>query len=163
LARCLIIGCGCRARGLAARLMERGHTIRGTSRRRDGLAAIESAGAEGVLADPDRVSTLVPALDHVSVACILLGTAAAPETALAALHGTRLEMMLERMLDTTVRGVLYEAAGTVDPALLAAGAARVRTACERSLIPHVVIEADPSDHRAWLDQAVGGVERLLSG
>ena len=29
---------------------------------------------------------------------------------LAALHGTRLEMLLERMLDTTVRGVVYERA-----------------------------------------------------
>ncbi len=30
-----------------------------------------------------------------------------------ALHGSRLEMMLERTIDTTVRGVLYEATGTL--------------------------------------------------
>ncbi|HEY5429184.1 MAG TPA: hypothetical protein VIK04_08705, partial [Solirubrobacteraceae bacterium] len=76
-------------------------------------------------------------------------------------HGTRLDMLLERMLDTTVRGIVYEAAGTVDPALLAAGAQRVRHACERSLIPYVLLDADPGDHTAWVPVAAAAVERAL--
>ena len=95
------------------------------------------------MGDPNLVGTLASALAHVGVACLLLGSAAGGAEQLAALHGTRLEMLLERMLDTTVRGVVYEAAGTVDPALLSAGADRVRHACDRSLIPYVVLTADP--------------------
>ena len=74
---------------------------------------------------------------------------------LAALHSTRLDMLLEKMLDTTVRAVVYEAAGTVDPELLAVGAARVRYWCERSLIPYVLLESDPADHEAWTEAAAG--------
>jgi hypothetical protein len=95
------------------------------------------------------------------VACILLGSATGTEEQLAALHGTRLDMLLERMLDTTVRGVVYQAAGSVDPALLSAGTGRVRYACERSLIPYEVLSADPAGDRGWLTEAVQAVQRAL--
>ena len=72
-------------------------------------------------------------------------------------------MLLERMLDTTVRGVVYEATGTVDPAVLASGAARVRHACERSLIPYVLLDADPADHAGWVQAADAAVDRALLG
>jgi hypothetical protein len=163
LARCLIIGCGCRGRALASALLERGHTVRGTSRDAGTRAEIESTGAEAVAGDPDRISTLVPAFEHASVACLLLGTATGSDEQLAALHGTRLEMLVERMLDTTVRGILYEATGSVDPELLEAGGERVRAACRRSLIPCVTLECDPSDHALWLRDALAGVQRLLEG
>ncbi len=80
---------------------------------------------------------------------------------LRALHTTRLAMLLEKMLDTTVRGVVYEAAGTVDPAVLSAGAGVVATACERSLIPYVLLTADPDDHDAWTPAALDAVQRAL--
>jgi uncharacterized protein YbjT (DUF2867 family) len=160
-ARCLIVGCGCRGRALTRALRTGGHAVRGTTRDPGRVAEIEAAGAEAFVGDPDRVATLGPALAHVGVACILLGTASGSEEALTALHGTRLDMLLERMLDTTVRGVVYEAAGSVDPVILAAGAARVRRACERSLIPHVILAADPADHDAWLAAATAAVDRAL--
>lgn len=122
---------------------------------------IEAAGAEAHVGDPDRIATLAPAFDHVGVACVLLGSARGRPAQLRALHGTRVDMLLERLLDTTVRGVVYEARGTVDPALLASGAARVRRACERSLIPYVLLSADPVDFEAWAGQAVAAVERAL--
>ena len=78
-----------------------------------------------MLADPDRVVTLVPALDHVAVACLLFGSASGSPEALEALHGPRLEMLLFRLIDTTVHGVLYEARAS-------AGSELVRRACERS-------------------------------
>ena len=161
MARCLIIGCGCRGQALARELRGDGHAVRGTTRVPDRTAAIEAAGAEPYVGDPDRVGTLFPALAHVGVACVLLGSADGTDEQLAALHSTRLDMLLEKMLDTTVRAVVYEAAGTVDPQLLAVGAGRVRHWCERSLIPYVLLESDPADHEAWTDAAASAVRRAL--
>jgi uncharacterized protein YbjT (DUF2867 family) len=163
LARCLIIGCGCRGRSLARELVASGHAVRGTTRSRANLAAIEDAGAEAVLGDPDVIGTLVRSFEHVGVAFVLLGSASGAPEQLAALHGTRLEMLLTRMLDTTVRAVVYEAAGSVDPALLEAGAARVRSVCEDSRIPYALLDADPEDHRAWLAAAAAAVTHTLDG
>lgn len=107
------------------------------------------------------MATLAPALEHVGVACLLLGSATGSRDQLAALHGTRLEMLLERMLDTTVRGVVYERQGTVDAELLRAGAERVVYACERSLIPYVLLDADPADHAGWAAAAADAVQVAL--
>jgi hypothetical protein len=111
--------------------------------------------------DPDRVATLAPALDHVTVACLLLGSATGPSERLQALLSTRLDMLLERMLDTTVRGVVFEGRGSALDELLRAGAERVRRACERSLIPFVLLEADPRDHGRWPSAAADAVQRAL--
>jgi nucleoside-diphosphate-sugar epimerase len=162
-ARCLIVGCGCRGLELTATLRAAGHAVRGTTRDQARCAEIEAAGAEPFVGDPNLVGTLAPALAHVGVACILLGSATGTDEHLAALHGTRLDMLLERMLDTTVRGVVYQAAGSVQPALLRAGAERVRYACERSLIPYELLAADPATHDGWVDQAVQAIERALLG
>jgi hypothetical protein len=113
--------------------------------------------------DPDRIATLTPALDQVTVACVLLGSAVASPAQLAALHGTRLEMLLSRMIDTTVRGMVYEAAGSVDADLLAAGAALVRGRCEDSRIPYALLDADPREHLAWIAAAVAAVQLALDG
>jgi len=164
LARALIIGCGCRGRLLAGELRARGHVVRGTTRRPEMLTVIEAAGADAVIADPDRVSTLAPALTHVTVACLLLGSASGSSAEVTALHGPRLAMMLLRMLDTTIRAIVYESAGTVEPQVLAAGAEMITTWCERSLIPFALLDAEPTaDHDAWLTSAVSAVERVLTG
>lgn len=163
MARCLIIACGCRGRLLARELIARGHSVRGTTRSPAGLAEIEAAGAEAALGDPDVIGTLVRSFEHVSVACVLLGSAEGAPEQVAALHGTRLDMLLARMLDTTVRGIVYEAAGSVDRDVLAAGAGLVRERCEDSRIPYVLLRADPADHRAWTAAAVGAVHSTLDG
>lgn len=161
MARVLIVGCGCRGRELTRALRARGHAVRGTTRDPGRRAEIEAAGAEAYVGDPDRVATLGPALAHVAVSCLLLGSAVGTDEQLAALHSTRLDMLLERMLDTTVRGIVYEAAGAVPAALRAAGADRVRHACERSLIPYALLTADPADRTGWLAAAGEAVERVL--
>jgi len=163
MARVLIVGCGCRGQALARALRERGHAVRGTSRSQERLAAIEAAGAEPWQGDPDRIATLSYALDGVTVLCWLLGSARGTAEQLDALHGMRLQMLLERSIDTTVRGVLYEAAGSAGAARLAAGAETVRRACARSEIPWALLEADPGggDWDGWLGAAVAAVERLL--
>jgi threonine dehydrogenase-like Zn-dependent dehydrogenase len=162
-ARCLIIGCGCRGLAVAASLRAGGHAVRGTTRDPDRRAEIEAVGVEAFVGDPDRVGTLSPALEHVGVACILLGSASGEPEQLAALHGTRLDMLLERMLDTTVRGIVYECAGTVPAAVLREGVTRVRYACERNLIPYALLAADPSDHERWTVAALTAVEDALMG
>jgi uncharacterized protein YbjT (DUF2867 family) len=160
-ARCLIIGCGCRGQQLARALIESGHVVRGTTRRPARRAAIEAAGAEAVVADPDRVATLVPALDHVSVACLLLGSATGSPEQLEALHGSRLEMLLTRLVDTTVKGVVYETRGSVDPALLEAGAESVQAFTARTRAGWAPLDADPADHSGWLDSAIQRVAEVL--
>jgi Trk K+ transport system NAD-binding subunit len=160
LARCLIIGCGCRGQDLARELVARGHTVRATTRDPARVAAIEAAGAEAIVGDPDRVVTVAPAFEHVVVAVILLGSATGSTEALAALHGTRLDMLLLRMLDSTVRGIVYEAGGTVDSAILEAGAQRVRAFCEDSRIPYALLNAPGAD---WPAGATDAVEDVLRG
>jgi uncharacterized protein YbjT (DUF2867 family) len=160
-ARFLIIGCGCRGRSLARELRSSGHAVRGTTRDPDTAREIEAAGAQAHLGDPDRVATIAPAMDHVSLALILLGSAQGSPEHLEALHGSRLEMLLTKMLDTTVRGIVYESAGTVAPEILRAGADRVRAACEDSRIPFEFLAADPAEPAAWVAQAAVAVGRVL--
>ncbi len=136
--------------------------MRGTTRDPDRVRAIERSGAEAIAADPDRVATLAPALERVTVACLLLGSAVGSSEQLAALHGPRLEMLLSRMIDSTVRGIVYEAAGEVGAALLGSGAACVRRICEDSRIPYVLLASDPADHATWLADATDAVQRLLA-
>jgi uncharacterized protein YbjT (DUF2867 family) len=163
MARCLIIGCGCRGRSLAVELLARGHVVRGTTRSAGPVSEIEATGAEAVIADPDRVATIAPALAQVAVVCVLLGSARGGPSQLAALHTDRLEMLLTRIVDTPVRGLLYEASGTVDPSLLSAGAAAVSAFCGRSRIPFGLLEADPRAWEAWVTAAADAVELVLSG
>jgi hypothetical protein len=164
MARCLIVGCGCRGQALTRELRERGHTVRGTTRFPAGAARIEDAGAEPFVGDPDRVATLFPAFAQIGVACLLLGSATGSPEALGALHSTRLDMVLEKLIDTTSRGIVYETVGTVDPQLLAAGSERVRWWCDRSLIPYTLLDASPADPDAWTRAAADAVDGvLLSG
>ena len=161
MARCLIIGCGCRGRMLARSLLDRGHVVRGTTRDPGRVLEIEEAGAEAVVADPDVVATLVAAFDHVTVVCILLGSATGSAEQLAALHGTRLEMLLTKLVDTTARGLVYEGRGTVEPGVLQGGVEQVRRFGGRSVAEVAVLEADPADHRSWLEAALEAVGRSL--
>jgi threonine dehydrogenase-like Zn-dependent dehydrogenase len=159
-ARCLIIGCGCRGQQLARALRDGGHVVRGTTRRPERLADIEAAGAEPVLADPDRLATLVPALDHVSVVVVLLGSATGGPETLEALHGPRLEALLVKLLDTTIRGVVYEATGSVPEPVLGAGTATIARLCPRSRIPFELL-AVSRDDPSWLGRAQGAVDGVL--
>lgn len=163
MARCLIIGCGCRGRSLAAELIARGHAVRGTTRDAANAGAIEAAGAEAFVGDPDVIATLTQALEHVAVAVILLGSASGSPAQLTALHATRLEMLLARMTDTTVRGVVYEAAGSVASEILDGGAERVRSRCEDSRIPYALLRADGAERSGWIAAAVAAIESTLDG
>ena len=143
MARVLIVGCGCRGRELAAALVAEGQQVRGTTRAESRLEAIEATGAQAVVADPDRLSTLLPQVEGVSVVCWL-----------APIYGERLQAFLHRLIDTPVRGFVYEEAGQ--------GAA-VRATAAAYRMPVEVVEADPADHATWLAATRAAVERVLSG
>jgi nucleoside-diphosphate-sugar epimerase len=163
MARVLIVGCGCRGRQLAAALVQRGHAVRGTTRDESKHPAIAAAGAEPVSADPDRLGTLLPQLDGVSVLCWLMGSAVGAPEAVAALHGPRLESLLETLVDTHVRGVVYEAAGSVNPGLLEQGAELVRRASDTFRMPAETVVHDPADPEGWTREAAAAVDRVLAG
>jgi nucleoside-diphosphate-sugar epimerase len=161
-ARALIVGCGCRGRALGKELAGEGWAVRGTTRSDRNAGEIEAAGIEAAVADPDRPGTLFELVGDVAVVHWLLGSAGGEPMLVAGIHGQRLEGLLEKLVDTPVRGFVYEAAGTVPRADLEAGAAAVRAAAASWRIPIEVVDTDPADHHAWLEAMVGASKRLLA-
>jgi threonine dehydrogenase-like Zn-dependent dehydrogenase len=153
MARVLIVGCGCRGQALARALVAEGHVVRGTSRDPGRLQGIEAAGAEATQADPDRLATMMGAIEGVSVVCWLMGTARDADP----LHGPRLESMLEHIVDTHVRGLVYET-GALERA---AGVAGARGAAATYNMPVEILDAEPARHDQWLREAVTAVTRVL--
>ena len=82
MARVLVVGGAGRARELSSS----GHVVEE---------------ADGV--EPERLATLTPRLEGVSVVCWLFG-----DSGSEALHGDRLASLLEYLVDTPVRGFVYE-------------------------------------------------------
>ena len=110
------------------------------------------------MADPDRLATLVRALDGVTVVCWLMGSAVDSP----GVHGERLATLMGHLVDTPVRGFVYEAAGSVDPAVLESGAHIVREASRTWHIPVEVVSSDPAKHETWLEAMKEAVERTVS-
>lgn len=164
MARILIVGGGCRGRQFAERMVAQGHAVRATTRREAGRAAIEATGAECWIGTPDRLATLRGALANVTVACWMLACARGPDEEVAPLHCSRLEFFLSQAIDTTARGLIYDAwavpggagvpggvGGTdADGAdarrptreMLAEGARIFRSLTELNAIPAVVLEGE---------------------
>jgi hypothetical protein len=160
--RILIIAGGARGRALAGGLVAQGHAVRITTREQAGRAAIEAVGAECWIGTPDRIATLRYALENVTLACWLLGNACGEEPAVRVLHGSRLEFFVNQTIDTTVRGLLYEAAGSVAPATLAAGRKLISEKAAFNAIPLRVLDADPGDRDRWCEQAWTAIAELQS-
>lgn len=159
--RVLLVGGGCRGLILARGLVADGHAVRAVTRSEDHRALIESAGAECWIGDPDVVGTLRYALENVTILVWALGTAAGSADEIAALHGSRLEMMLSKSIDTTVRGVVYEAAGSAGEEAFAAGVAELRRTCERNEIPFAIVDEPQAQQEAWARASRGAIDRLL--
>ena len=162
MARVLIVGCGCRGRSLAGALLSAGYAVRGTTRDPVKLELVAASGAEGVVADPDRLATLTPLLDGVSALCWLMGSATGEARQVEALHGPRLRSLLEALVDTHVRGFVYEAAGGVDRSLRREGARTVREIGQTYHMPIAVVDAQPGARAAWLAAMTRAVGEVLS-
>src|SRR4051794_27152240 len=134
--------------------------VRGTTRAEESLPAIEAAGIEPCLADPDVAMTVLDAIGGVSLVFWLLGSVRGD--AAATLNGPRLERVLAELVDTPVRGFVYEAVGSAPARDLAAGAAIVREAGERWRIPVRVVDADPADVAGWVEAMVEAATGAVS-
>lgn len=145
--RLLLVGGGGRGLALTRSLAADGHAVRVVTRSEERRAAIEEAGGECWIGDPDRIGSLRYAVANVTILLWALATVETPE-----LHGSRLEMMLERTIDTTVRGVIYEGD---------AGADVVRRMCELNEVPYRFLEADPADVDAWVGECREAIAGLL--
>ncbi len=164
MARILVVGGGCRGRELAGRLIGEGHAVRITSRSQETRTAIEGVGGECWPGTPGRLATLRGALDGVAIACWLLAGATGPPQELVELHTLRLEYFLTQMIDTTVRGFVYEARGTTAAAgALAQGQEIARTVCERNAIPLAVLDRTAAEEGRWQELARAAIEQLLIG
>jgi uncharacterized protein YbjT (DUF2867 family) len=161
LARALIVGCGCRGRELGSELAGLGMQVRGTSRTPDGLDAIEAAGIEPAEADPDRPGSVLDLCDDVAMVVWLLGSAVGDAHAVAAIHGPRLERLLEKLVESPVRGFAYEAAGSVGPDPLTEGREIVERAGETWRIPIGFLESG-RDEPGWATRSAASVAGLLT-
>lgn len=161
MARALIVGCGCRGRRLGEKLLADGWQVRGTSRSTAGLEAIAAAGIEVAQADPDRVGTVLELVDDVAVVVWALGSATGSTELVAAVNGPRLERVLEHLVDTPVRGFVYEGAGTAAPGTLAAGAKLVNEAGERWRIPVAVVATPRERPGDWTRDMTAAARGLL--
>ncbi len=162
MARALIVGCGCRGKALGRRLAGAGWQVRGTTRDPGNFEDIVQAGLEPALADPDRAASVLDHVGDVTIVFWLLGSARGEPEVLAAIHGPRLERLLEKLVDTPVRAFVYEAAGRVQPRHLEHGAAVVRAAAERWRIPVELVREDPGDREAWTEAMLAAAERLTA-
>lgn len=146
-------------------MVEQGHAVRITTRSERRRAAIEACGAECWIGTPDRLATMRGALDHVTIACWMLAGARGTSDELRALHGSRLEFFLGQAIDTTARGLIYDASpGVLAPELLARGERTFAALTRLNAIPAVVLKADACGNGdAWLVAAAAAVDALLAG
>ena len=136
--------------------------MRGTSRGPEGLEAIEGAGIESALADPDRPGTVLELCGDVAVVVWLLGSAHGAVEAISAIHGPRLERLLEKLVESPVRGFAYECEGTVDRRVLADGRRIAERVGERWRIRIALLSEDRAD-AGWATRTAASVAGLLAG
>lgn len=142
--------------------MRDGHAVRITTRSEAGRAPIESLGAECWIGTPDRLATLRGSLDGVAVVCWMLGTANGSEEELLALHSTRLELFLTQTIDTTARGILYEARGTAANAqALFEGERILLDISTKNRIPAALLREEPADAERWVTAARAAIDGFL--
>ena len=161
MARALIVGCGCRGRELGRALLDAGWQVRGTTRDEAKTAAIEAAGIEPLVADPDRIGEVLEGIEGVTLIFWLLGSASGDSAAVAALHGPRLERLLEEIVDTPVRGFVYEVTGRLEPEQLVGALEILRDAGRRWRIPFEVVDAAEADERLWRDGMLAAARELV--
>ena len=156
MARALIVGCGRLGTELGLGLVDDGWAVRGTSRAEAGARRIESAGLEGVVADPDRVGTVLEHVGDVAVVAWALGEAVGPTA--PHVNGPRLERMLERLVDTPVRGFVLDV-----PPQGAEAVGLVETATATWRLPSRLVEAPHSDAGEWVGAMRAAVNGLIGG
>jgi phage baseplate assembly protein W len=156
----LILGGGQCGLELARDIVDAGYASRIVTRGEARRAEIEGVDAECWVGDPDRLGTLRGALEGVTIACWLLASATGSEEQLRALHGSRLRSFLGQAIDTTMRGFVYEATGSVPAEVLRHGERIAVEECTRNEIPMQVLRTTPM-RPDWQEAARYAVDNLL--
>lgn len=107
------------------------------------------------MADPDRVGTVLEQVADVAVVVWALGGASGPSA--ADVNGPRLERMLERLVDTPVRGFVLDAHGTPAGAKIL-----VANATGTWRIPARVVEVPRERSDEWVEAVRAAVNDLLA-
>lgn len=122
---------------------------------------------ETVAFDALRLGTLLPLLAETSCLCWCFGMPARPAAEQRELHTTRLQSVLERIVDSPVRAFVYEvpavapaAEGAVD---LPPSGELVRSWCERLRIRHAVVGTDSAAQVAARQVAAAALALLGVG
>ena len=111
----------------------------------------------------DRMETSINAGDfNAAISYARVAATLAWQRSCGIFASPRLESLLERLVETPVRGFVYEGAGTVDARLLAGGAELVRNAERTWRIPAMVTETPRSDGPAWVEELETGVVEILA-
>jgi len=146
-------------------MADAGNAVRITTRSEERRSEVEASGAECWLGTPARLGSLRAALDGVTVACWMLVRATGPAAEVRSLHGSRLELFLRYVIDTTVRGFVYDASpGTLCEQLLEEGAAVTRSLTRQHSIPaRVLVHGDGAagDDAGWVRAAGAAVQGFL--
>lgn len=139
MARILLTGTPERLAPVAERLVTDGYVVRCAVP--GGATVVE--GAESIDATPDLPGGIVMALQGVTVVCWLLGDEPWRDPDL---HGEKLETMLLRVVDTGVRGFVYELPTGFDgaDALAQAGVAQLDHARDTWHIPTATVTTTES-------------------
>jgi hypothetical protein len=150
----MLVGCGCCAREAGRLLVAEGWSVRGTSRTAAGRELIAGTGLEAAEADPDRVGSVVELLGDVTVLAWLLGDL--PEAdVVPTLNGPRLGSLLEKVVDTPVRGFVFEAPVGGE------GRELVEDAASRWHLPAEIVTVGRSDPGAWAAAVAAAVGRSI--
>jgi hypothetical protein len=134
-------------------------TTRSEQRRRE----IQESGAECWIGTPERLATLKASIENVSVVCWLLGTASGTAEQIRDLHTSRLEFFLGQIIDSTVRGFVYEPLGcSFSEDLRACGTRVAHEISSRNSIPLRLIQADPEHQQRWLEDARAAIDSIIT-
>lgn len=163
MARALLVGCGCHGRELGRALLDEGWAVRGTSRSAARAEVIGKAGIEPAIADPDRVGTVLDHVGDVTVVAWLLGSATGTPEEIEAVNRLRLESLLEKLVDSPVRGFVYEGAGSADRTVLDAGADLVERAGRTWMIPIRIVRAERDGDGGWKTAMAAALTGVISG
>ncbi len=123
---------------------------------------MEAHGVEPAEADPDSPGSILDLCGDVAVVIWLLGSATGKPEEVSAIHGPRLERLLEKLVDSPVRGFAYEATGSVDPELLNAGRRIVGQAAVTWRIP-VAFLTSARNEPGWSSTTAEAMAGLVAG
>ena len=158
MARFLLVGSQQHVLLLGEELAEQGHAVRAITSGTNLAAEFESAAIELVNADRALLGTVLPHLDGVAIVCWL--SEADPDAeqtpAAAERHVERITGLMEKIVDTGVRGFVYEARPGTETAVSA-----IEHASTTWMIPVATFSADQDNPVAWLQAAHAAIDNAL--